>query len=174
MFFDRTGILTILLLGLSTGCAGVVEDTEPAGALEEAIVGSEINRTYRLAFGREPTQAEINYWNSRSIGIAGAIQAHSDWLASSAGATDRRDTIRRSYETAFRRPPSACEANYWDSYITSRVRSQVTYRELCYFHDQYGRNNGLPKTGTATYQDYHREVGWFMRSLYTYDAASGC
>src|SRR5579871_4352255 len=89
--------------------------------------------TYKDAFGRIPTAAEITYWVSKN-------NSSYDWLIAShrlylkANAPERQATITRSYQAIFHRNPDAGELKYWDGQVAS---AGSTYVELLGYHRQY-------------------------------------
>lgn len=166
--------IAVGLLALLSACGAPAEfsedeagEVEPAGTSQQEIRASEINDSYLVAFGRQPTSAEINYWkNEPDHAVDKALDYHARWLSSTAGTQDRIDTIKRSIVTVFKRQASTCEINYWSSYLQSHNK---LYRDLVRFHADFGRDNYYPRTGNFCFRQYTGIAFWTDCAYRTYD-----
>jgi hypothetical protein len=147
------GLCAALLLSVCVGCGaegeddqGAPDDSEEIGSTEQALSGAGTNQAYAAGFGRPPTGSEISYWGYYIEFSASEMHQYiSDWLRSSGGANDRRETIIRAYQTVYRRNPGPIEQQYWDTYVQG---NSATFSELVHWLEDYGSRNRFPRTGT--------------------------
>jgi hypothetical protein len=93
-----------------------------------------IQSSYMLALGRNPSEAEINYWQGRTDAntIADFVKNHKAYIGQDAGT--RRAIIIKSYNDILGRNPSQGEIDYWAKYNS-------TYSELTKNHVQWLAGN---------------------------------
>lgn len=73
-----------------------------------------IHAAYMGPFGREATQAEIDYWRPKKGGYSEIFDGNVNWVKSAAGAKERARIIADAYrQAAFERAPTTAEATYW-------------------------------------------------------------
>ena len=98
-----------------------------------------IVKAYQDAMGRNPTEAEINYWFRGNDTYTQLMKNHISWLGGNPGEYEK--VIRRSYNYVFHRQPNAGELRYWKSQGT------LSYIMLVACHQEWQRHNGsTPKT----------------------------
>lgn len=93
-----------------------------------------IVRAYVDAMGRNPTEAEINYWFRGNDTYAQLMQNHINWLRGNPAEYEK--VIRRSYQFALHRQPNAAEVRYWKS------QGVMSYAMLVACHEDWQRRNG--------------------------------
>lgn len=103
--------------------------------LSDVVVAS-----YQSAFGRTPTQEELNYWLGRSrqetINMDILMVNHQGWLR---GGNEINETIVRSYQAILSRSPNNDEINHWRSRIST---DGLTYTDLIQAHQDWKRRGG--------------------------------
>jgi hypothetical protein len=152
---------------------GTGDRVEQTGESSEAIRGAGINNTYLVTMARQPTGAEIIYWNSvQDFQVNDVIRFHAQWLQSAAGTADRAGVINRVYAAAYLRSPNSCEFDYWNNFIITTT-TLPTYRDLARYLANYAQSNFYPIMGTFTYWDYGSAVGFYTNVRNTY-SVPGC
>ena len=105
------------------------------GLSREKVVWS-----YQTAFGRNPSQGEIDSWISadrqQRVDTNMLITSHRSHLRRGG---DLDGTIMRSYQTVLSRNPAPAEMNYWRQIIRAEGR---IYDELVQSHRNYLRDGG--------------------------------
>jgi hypothetical protein len=116
IFFSRLLWIALSALWLSAAT--------PAAAQTKSET---IQASYFTAFGRYPNYGEMNYWlqNMGNMTAAQLVERHRAFIQASA--TERTQTIQRSYQDALGRWPTADELNFWSQY-------NQTYAELMARH----------------------------------------
>ncbi|RYY70160.1 MAG: hypothetical protein EOO13_07455 [Chitinophagaceae bacterium] len=111
-----------------------------------------INGSYLVSFGRFASSSELNYWrgNVGSKTVQQMVSNHKDYLKSNA--SEREQTIRRSYMDAFGWQPSADELKYWST-------QGKTYAELLQNHVQNWLNVYPDKKSQVIKQSYYKVFG---------------
>ena len=97
----------------------------------------QLEATYQQAFGRTPSQGEIEFWakDPRANNQAQILAAHRDFLKAG---NELDPTITRSYQEALKRTPSAEELNHWRDQVR---RNGLVYRDLMDLHRQFIAQN---------------------------------
>lgn len=73
-----------------------------------------IHAAYLTPFGREATEAEIDYWTAKQGGYREILDGNMSWVRSAAGANERSRIIDQAYrQAAFERAPTGSEVTYW-------------------------------------------------------------
>ena len=88
-----------------------------------------IHAAYMLAFGRDASQGEVNYWLTRgNLSVSQLVDLHKQYL--SQDDYTHRTTIDRAYQDAMGRHATESEINYWktgvDTY-TALMRNHVQW-----------------------------------------------
>ena len=100
---------------------------KPEGAKD---LSETVERSYQNSLGRAPTSDELAYRQSevkaKHYGYTHIIDYSRQWLKGG-GAAEREPLIRRAYERAFGRPPTASELGYWQQQIG---KDGTNYSEL--------------------------------------------
>ncbi len=174
MKFAATGLLFLAMTGCAMGTgpdSSELQESEPS-TIREEVRGATINNTYLVGFGRQPTQAELNYWNSaQNYGVQQTLGYHADWLASSSGDQDLTAMIKQAYSTVYKRQPSSNEMSYWKAFFTSHRK---LYRNLVAYLADYGQDNAYPVTGGFCFLQYTDGYGFWNDCAYkTYTVPPG-
>lgn len=131
---SRVLSLTVLM------AAGVVATVQPVvGQVSKA---EKVVASYIVAFGRTPSQGELNWWMSQpDNSVDGYVNRHRSYIESNPGV--RQDVIQRSYRFALNRAPSSGEVDWH-----ARNYPRSTFAEKVQGHTQW----------LDTYPDKRREV----------------
>lgn len=143
-------VSTVCLLAFTNGCSTNVadEEEEEVGSIEQpANTAAGVQLAYRVAFGRYPTQTEINYWVGTGWSQEQMLAYFRGYMRTSAGATERQQVIGRAYQTVYLRGPGTNEFNYWNSYLSS---NDAHFSDVCKWNENYGRSNGFAVRGSFT------------------------
>ena len=154
------GIAHIFLLSASkayacSGFPGSLDPTCPGGPLhvpkrtspsklptqvDLGLSSEKVVWSYQTAFGRNPSQGEIDSWISadrqQRVDTNMLITSHRSHLRRGG---DLDGTIMRSYQTVLSRNPTPAEMNYWRQIIRAEGR---IYDELVQSHRNYLRDGG--------------------------------
>ena len=134
--------LTILLLSLML--TGMVQ----ADDLCFVRTPPDINECYLRVFGRDATKDEKNYWchpdiankfpcrprNDRAAAVNDIVNELKNYFYKPEGQNELRDTINRSYASAFNRTPTTQDFAFWVSEIKKK---RLGYRELMEAHKKW-------------------------------------
>ena len=109
---------------------------QPA-AFNPAEAQRAITQTYVQAFGRQPTQPEIDFWlkDPRARDPAQVLEVHRGRLKQG---IEVDETIARSYAEAWKRAPTADELRFWKSEITAKG---LLHADVVNQHREYLRAN---------------------------------
>ena len=97
------------------------------------------------AFGREPTEPEIDAWSSGNWTYAELMKQHIQWLGEHP--TEYQQAIERAYQLVMRRPAYPVEIDYW------KAQPTLSYALLVGCIEDWARRNApglMATTGTPT------------------------
>jgi hypothetical protein len=104
---------------------------KPEGAKD---LSETIERSYQNSFGRAPTADELAYWQSevkaKHYGYTHIVEHSRTWLKGG-GADERVALIKRAYERAFGRSPTAKEIDYWREQVRDNGTNYSELVEKC-------------------------------------------
>lgn len=114
----------LALMVLFTASAGTAVTATPAMA--QVHKAEKIVASYIVAFGRTPAQGELNWWMGQpEKSVDGYVAGHRSFMANQSH-SERRETIKRSYQFAMNRQPSQAEISWHEQhYPTSSYAERV-------------------------------------------------
>ncbi len=112
----------------------LVENHRQYLAGDKASKRTMIIKAFKNAYGRNPTESEINTNMNQNMTYVQWMNNHLAWLKKSS--SDYVNVIKNSYKTVFGREPNAAEINFWKS------QPVMSHMILAACHEDWKRKNG--------------------------------